>query len=580
MSESPSEAFVATLPSGRAIARPGVRLASIVLLFALASPSLASAQAPPIAAFTPSPDVGCTTPRTVFFDDRSTGATSWHWDFGDGGSSTAQNPIHSYVTAGDFLVTLTVANAAGSDEATATISISIPVADFSGTSLFGCGPLEASFTDESTSTTSLASWNWDFGDGTSSSARHPSHVYDSPGTYPVTLSVTDANGCSDQVMRTSFVQVIGPDPDFGADAVSGPVPHPVSFGNQTLAGAPIVSWAWSFGDGSASSQQHPDHTYSSAGVFDVSLTAADLDGCMRTVSKPELITVTAIADLSVTITDGVSAAVPGQTLTYTLVARNEDVTNDPAAVVTDDFPADLSCSWTSVAAGGASGNSDGSGDLLDILDLPPGSSVTYTAECAIGSAATGTLSNTAAVASSGDDAEPANDSATDDDTLLTPMADLAVTVTDGLVGALPGSPISVTLVATNAGPSSDLAAEVDLPFTAAVTGVSWTCLATPGSTCASAGSGDILDTLTLAPGGSATFTATGILDGSFLGPLTHTASIQPGPGVVDVAPDDNTASDVTIVAPESVLGIPALPRPALLVLALLLGAAACLRLRV
>jgi PKD repeat protein len=261
-----------------------------VFLLALVLSSSASAAAPPIADFTASPLTACTTPTTVFFTDQSISADSWAWDFGDGGTSTAQNPIYSYVSPGNYQVTLTATNASGSDVATDTISISVPSASFSATRTFGCGPLETGFTDTSTSDASITSWSWDFGDGTSSTEQNPIHTYDDPGVYNVVLTITDANSCSDTQVRSSFIQVIGPKLGFSADVESGDVPLEVTFTNETLSGAPIISANWDFGDGATSSLFNPSHTYSTAGAFDVSLTVADLDGCSRALSKPSFVT--------------------------------------------------------------------------------------------------------------------------------------------------------------------------------------------------------------------------------------------------------------------------------------------------
>lgn len=123
------------------------------------------------------------------------------------------------------------------------------------------------------------------------------------------------------------------------------------------------------------------------------------------------------ADLSITKDDGVTATIPGGSTTYTIVASNNGPGTDAIATVTDTFPAELTCSWTSVAADGATGNTTGSGDLADTLSMPPGSSVTYTADCAIDPGSTGLLSNTAIIASSVSDPDRANNSATDIDTV-------------------------------------------------------------------------------------------------------------------------------------------------------------------
>jgi PKD repeat protein len=163
----------------------------------------------PIAAFMGSPTSG-TVPLTVTFTDQSTGSpTSWNWTFGDGGTSTLQNPVHQYTTTGSFTVSLTATNSAGSDDETKTNYITVnpcaaPVANFVGSPTSGNAPLAVTFTDQSTG--SPTSWNWTFGDGGTSTARNPSHTYSNAGTYTVSLTAT--NGCgSDSETKTSYITV-------------------------------------------------------------------------------------------------------------------------------------------------------------------------------------------------------------------------------------------------------------------------------------------------------------------------------------------------------------------------------------
>ena len=132
-------------------------------------------------------------------------------------------------------------------------------------------------------------------------------------------------------------------------------------------------------------------------------------------------TVTPSADISITKDDGVTSVNGGGTVTYSIVASNNGPSADPAVAVTDTFPPGLmNCAYTSVAAGGASGNSaSGTGNLAETLSLPRGGAVTYTATCTVAPAATGTLSNTATATASVADPDSGNNSATDDDTVVT-----------------------------------------------------------------------------------------------------------------------------------------------------------------
>lgn len=142
---------------------------------------------------------------------------------------------------------------------------------------------------------------------------------------------------------------------------------------------------------------------------------------------------------------------------YTLVVSNAGPSDDPAASFSDSFPGGLTCSWTSVAAGGATGNTDGSGDISEILSLPSGASVTYTAVCDIDSASTGTLSNTASASASVTDSTLGNNSATDDDTVLEPD-DLSMDKIDSEDPVI-GLEFAYTLEVTNHGPSTAVSVE-------------------------------------------------------------------------------------------------------------------------
>ena len=131
-----------------------------------------------------------TAPLTVDFTDLSTNnPTSWTWAFGDGGTSTAQNPSHTYAV-GTYTVALMATNARGSDTETKVNYITVtppavPIAEFAGSPTSGTVPLTVSFTDLSSN--SPTAWTWSFGDGDSSSVRNPDHTYHAAGTYTVTL---------------------------------------------------------------------------------------------------------------------------------------------------------------------------------------------------------------------------------------------------------------------------------------------------------------------------------------------------------------------------------------------------------
>jgi gliding motility-associated-like protein len=244
----------------------------------------------PKAKFNANPTVGQALPHTVFFTDQSSLPDTWNWDFGDGGTSTAQNPIHTYIAAGDYTVNLTVKDTVNgcTSKVTDLIKIVIPRAQFSVTSRQGCGPLTVNFTDESTidGNDTVEEWLWDFGDGNTSTEQNPTHTYESVGIYNVSLTITTViTGLTNTNTKSNFIQVIGPNPDFSADVTTGCDPLTVRFSDATVFYGPPSDWLWDFGDGTTSNISNPKHTYTENGEFDVSLTVTDSDGCSKTIIK-------------------------------------------------------------------------------------------------------------------------------------------------------------------------------------------------------------------------------------------------------------------------------------------------------
>jgi PKD repeat protein len=239
------------------------------------------------------------TNRDVQFTDQSTGpVASWAWDFGDGGTSNEQNPLHSYAADGNYTVTLKVTTNDGrTDSETQPVSVATPIqANFSAQP----NNLEVQFTDQSTGP--VASWAWDFGDGGTSTEQNPLHPYGAAGTYTVTLTVSDAGGgnntTSQQVNVSAPVQAaFAPQPN-GLD---------VQFVDQST--GPIASWAWDFGDSQTSSEQNPLHTYAAEGTYTVTLTVSDAGGGSNSTSQQ--------VNIAVPVQAGFSAQPDGLNVQFT-----------------------------------------------------------------------------------------------------------------------------------------------------------------------------------------------------------------------------------------------------------------------
>ena len=167
-----------------------------------------------------------------------------------------------------------------------------PVVSFTATPLSGPRALNVQFND--TSTAAPTSWNWSFGDGATSALKNPQHTYLSTGLYTINHSATNAIG-TNWLNSTNYINVTPPRPvaDFNGTPTSGTAPLAVQF--TDLSTNSPTSWSWSFGDGGVSTQQNLSHTYSSAGRYNVSLTAANAGGSNLTM-KTGYVVVTVAAN--------------------------------------------------------------------------------------------------------------------------------------------------------------------------------------------------------------------------------------------------------------------------------------------
>jgi len=250
---------------------------------------------PPIADFHASDTNPCVN-QPINFTDNSTGSpTSWSWDVDDDGTEdyNTQNPSHTYTSPGTYTVSLTVSNACGPDTETKTNYITVdplPDAAFHASDTNPCVNEAINFTDDSTG--SPTSWSWDVDDdGTEDyNTQNPSHTYTSPGTYTVSLTVSNACG-PDTETKTNYITVDPlPDADFLASDTNPCVNVPIDF-TDTSSGSP-TSWSWDVDkDGTEDyNTQNPSHTYTSPGTYTVSLTVSNACGS-DTETKTNYITV-------------------------------------------------------------------------------------------------------------------------------------------------------------------------------------------------------------------------------------------------------------------------------------------------
>ncbi len=298
------------------------------------------------------------------FTDTSTGdPTEWSWDFGDGSSSTAQNPPHSFSAPGEYTVTLTASNAGGSDTVSKTIVVvDPPIASFTSSA----DELEVTFDD--TSVNSPTAWSWDFGDGTSSTQQNPVKTYASPGQYTVTLTATNEGGTS--APFTANVLVLRrPTADF--NVTTGALTAQFT---DASTGAP-TAWSWDFGDGTTSTVQNPTHTYASAGTYTVELTASNAAGSSVTSAAVTVMNAPPEADISCQVVGaGVACDASGSTgaSTYAWSAPSSIASNG-TSTPNASFTYDTSGSFTiTVTVTNANNVSDSASETVTVnVPEPP-----------------------------------------------------------------------------------------------------------------------------------------------------------------------------------------------------------------
>jgi PKD repeat protein len=226
-------------------------------------------------------NIACLGDNTIFqdlstVDPPGNPITTWEWDFGDGETSTEQNPTHLYATAGDFEVSLTtytgIMNCAQSIIKTVSVSPA-PIPDFEFT--IACLGEETQFDDLSSIIPPgdpISAWEWNFGDGQTGSGQHTTHLYSTIGDYNVTLTIYVGDmGCEQSITKTiSIIPPPTPDFSFTSECLGNTTVFTDLSTSQTT--EPITTWQWDFGDGESAYGQEISHTYETAGNFQVTLT--------------------------------------------------------------------------------------------------------------------------------------------------------------------------------------------------------------------------------------------------------------------------------------------------------------------
>ena len=214
------------------------------------------------------------------------------WDFNDGTTVTTKdsNVVHTYTTPGKYLPKMILQDANGCKVAVRgkdSIGVYGISASFDHNGRLVCDSGSVSFANTSVTNDIIASYYWNFGDGTTSVSAFPKHVYNHPGSYKSTLKVVTKNGCVDSVQNPESI-IVNPSPRLVINGNAGAcVPAMITFkGVVSNPDTSKVSWKWDFANGNVSTLQNPGtQSYPATGTFSVKAIGLSNNGCSDTITK-------------------------------------------------------------------------------------------------------------------------------------------------------------------------------------------------------------------------------------------------------------------------------------------------------
>ncbi len=245
----------------------------------------------------------CNNPLQYFFVDKSLGANTWNWEFGDGSSFSGQNPPpHAFPSMGRYKVSLTTTNGSCSYIITNEIIIADNKPDFSARTLEGCKEFTTTFTANISNTGLIKKYVWDYGAGIDSvQGQTAKFTFANSGIYTVSLTAIDSFGCTQSITKKDYIRVHGPSADFTSVNQAGCKGTTTTFfdSSRTDAGYNIESWKWDFGDSTMQTFSSPpfQHTYDSVGDYDVKLVVRDSKGCMDSTTHRSFVKISTIKAL-------------------------------------------------------------------------------------------------------------------------------------------------------------------------------------------------------------------------------------------------------------------------------------------
>jgi PKD repeat protein len=232
--------------------------------------------------------------QSVQFNASSTGATNYHWEFGDGSSITTNNAqiVHNYNLPGTYIPQLTI-NYSGNCQynltGTDTIKIENINPAFTYTVQKNCSASVVNFINQSTSQFGITNAIWNFGDGTTGSGNVVSHTYTTTGNFRVKLLLIGSTGCLDSLIRTINIIIAYPPRSFITSLAAVCQNTPVIFAGHINSLDSITSMSWTTSDGQTTTGDSASFTFSQPGTFNVNFYITTIFGCRDTSTRQIII---------------------------------------------------------------------------------------------------------------------------------------------------------------------------------------------------------------------------------------------------------------------------------------------------
>jgi PKD repeat protein len=250
------------------------------------------------ASFYSDKDGGCP-PFTIQFSNNTSGVTGsavYHWDFGNGNSSSMTSPAAIYTEEKEYNVTLTVTDNGKTSTYTRKITgYQKPVADFSVSDNKDCIPAGITFTSSSNpGSGSINRYYWDFGDGSTQEGYDNtiSHTYMAVQKPSVSLTVTNSYGCYSTTVKDEVTEILpAMHASFTSDKRVLCTPADAVQFTSNSSGPGTLSYTWNFGDGNTATTQNPSYAFNKKGIYTVSLTVKNEEGCSITTTQSDYLNV-------------------------------------------------------------------------------------------------------------------------------------------------------------------------------------------------------------------------------------------------------------------------------------------------